>query len=176
VSDAFPGDDGPNPVCPVDPPPPGSLCYQNGISCSYGSAEGCGGQCDCQNGSWTCFSNPCPPGPCPPSAPPSGSICQGVGASCFFPVDSGCGYEECDCDPSGTWGCYQGSCVDEGPPDAGPPFDASLFDAGPCPVGEPGANQACPEDGLVCSYFNGCQANCLCTSTGWVCANEPPCQ
>ena len=176
ISDAFPVDDSPSSACLVYPPNNGSICYQDGLTCDYASQGGCGEQCDCQNGSWQCFSDPCPPPVCPPSAPPNQSLCSSIGATCFFPVDSGCGYEQCDCDPSGTWGCSEGSCVDEGPPDAGPPTDAGIFDAGPCPAGEPGANAPCPEDGLVCSYFNGCQANCLCTSTGWVCANEPPCK
>jgi len=170
VSDAFPVDDSPSGSCPFDPPEPGTFCAPQNLSCGYGGAEGCGETCECQNVGWECFPNPCPPPPCPPSAPPDGSICTGVGSSCFFPIDSGCGYEECDCDPSGTWGCYTGSCVD-----AGPPTDAGIFDAGPCPGSEPPQNAACPEQGLVCEFFEGCQVNCLCTSTGWVCASQGPC-
>jgi hypothetical protein len=171
VSDAFPVDDAPSGACPFDPPNPGQLCSPEGVTCGYGSAEGCGEQCDCQNGAWQCFTDPCPPPQCPPSAPPDQSVCSSIGSSCFFPINSGCGSEECDCDPSGTWSCYPSECAD-----AGPPTDAGIFDSGPCPIGEPGPSAACPEDGLVCSYFNGCEANCLCTSTGWVCANEPPCK
>ncbi|HEX3346056.1 MAG TPA: hypothetical protein VHS09_15840, partial [Polyangiaceae bacterium] len=56
-----------------------------------------------------------------------------------------------------------------GPPDSGP------FDAGPCPGSQPPPSSSCSDQGLVCSYYNGCETNCLCATSGWVCAAEGPC-
>ena len=154
-----------------NPPNPGTLCDAPNTSCSYGSAEGCGESCDCQNGVWECFSNPCPPPLCPQNAPPNGSLCSGIGSTCFFPVNDSCGEEECDCDPSGTWGCYDVDCFD-----SGPPTDAGIFDSGPvCPGSQPAQSSPCDELGNVCSYFTGCETNCLCASSGWVCATQQGC-
>ena len=171
VSDAYPVEDSPYGVCPLNPPNPGTLCDAPNASCSYGSAEGCGESCDCQNGTWECFSNPCPPPLCPQYPPPNGSLCNGIGSSCLFPVNDSCGEEECDCDPSGTWGCYDIDCFD-----GGPPSDAGIFDSGPvCPGSQPAPSSPCDELGNVCSYFTGCETNCLCASSGWVCATQQGC-
>jgi hypothetical protein len=170
VADAYPVEDSPYTTCPFDPPNPGSFCDTPNIGCSYGGAEGCGETCECANDAWECFGNPCPPPECPGVPPPSGSLCSSIGSSCFFPVNSSCGEEECDCDPSGTWGCYDIDCFD-----GGVSVDAGFPDAGPCPGSEPAQSSICPEEGLVCSYFNGCESNCLCTGGGWVCATEGPC-
>jgi hypothetical protein len=160
-------------VCPLDPPNPGTLCESSGIDCSYGSAEGCGESCFCDDGSWECAENPCPPPVCSPEPPANGSLCDSVGGSCFYPTNNSCGgEEECDCDPSGTWDCYELGCVDAGPPDTG----TGTFDSGsPCPENLPASSSACSTEGIVCSYFEGCEYNCLCASTGWVCAPEGPC-
>jgi hypothetical protein len=178
VSDAYPGDDGPYGECPLDPPDPGQLCAPSGLECGYGAAEGCGESCFCENGSWACTGNPCPPPVCDGVPPPNGSLCESVGSSCFYPTNNACGgEEECDCDPSGNWSCYELGCFDGGGPDLGPPDTGTgTFDSGsPCPASLPGASSACSTEGIVCSYFEGCEYNCLCASSGWVCAPEGPC-
>jgi hypothetical protein len=121
VSDASIGIDSPFDVCPLDPPNPGTFCDTPNIGCGYGSNDGCGESCNCENDAWQCFSDP---------------------------------------------------CTSE---DAGEPPDSSFIDASPCPGGQPAANSACDEEGIVCSYFDGCQVNCLCATSGWVCATEGPC-
>lgn len=115
-------DDGPAcppPPCPDSPPQVGSGCGPIQYSCSWGTMEGCGGEtCSCE-GTWSCAPTSCPPPPpCPADAPQPMSICSSVGQTCTY--SSACqDDEQCECDPSGTWGCAIGGCpVDAGAPTA----------------------------------------------------------
>jgi hypothetical protein len=168
--DAFPGDDSTS--CPESPPTPQTSCFADGADCSYGSAEGCGESCVCQDGVWSCAEPPCSEEACPPAPPQSETACQGAGSACLYPINGACENEECDCEPSGSWYCYPNDCIGDGgeSSDGGGPFDA-----GPCPGAQPPASAGCPDQGLVCTYFDPCETNCLCATSGWVCAAEPGC-
>ena len=174
VADASPPEDAPFEVCPPEPPSPGGICFESNTFCDYPTDAGCGEGCFCANGSWECSANPCPPPSCPPSVPPPGTACSGPNTSCFYPVGDGCGEIECDCDDPGYFTCITSECFDAGPPDTGPP-DSGFNDGGGCPGVQPVENGSCLSQGLVCSYFTGCETNCLCSSNGWICANEGPC-
>jgi len=167
--------------CPSAPPFSGEPCSGcQAYGCGYASDAGCGETCTCQGGTWECFTPPCTPPPpppiCPEFPPSSGTACFGVGSSCFYDTDDGGLCQdaiECVCDPSGTFDCFPGCIIDDsGPPDTGPPFDAGPPDSGPCPESVPFGNSPCPDDGLVCSYFAGCETNCLCAQNSWVCATQ----
>jgi hypothetical protein len=134
--------------------------------------------CECYAGTWSCNTLDCPEGgtldaydPCPTYAPPPGTSCGAVGAACFYYPDAGCGNEECDCEQPGFWACGESVCLDSGPPDSGFPFDAGEI----CPGTVPNGGQACNDEGNVCTYFNGCETNCLCASGAWVCAQQEGC-
>jgi hypothetical protein len=158
------------PNCPMNPPSSGTGCATDGTTCEYGSSKGCGESCYCQNDTWLCAEPPCTMEICPQDPPQSGSPCQMIDSVCGYATNGGCDDEKCTCDPSGTWSCEGSGCVDaSAPPDAGGPPDAS--DA-PCPPTVPGSTKACPQPGLVCSYDNGVETNCLCAETGWVCATQ----
>jgi hypothetical protein len=154
--------------CPIDPPTAQTSCQSDGLSCSYGSAEGCGEGCDCYNNEWSCYADPCPPPTCPSSIPQDGTACFGQG-DCYYSDGSGCGGADCYCGPSGSWSCAYSVCVDAGPPDSGPP------DAGGCPGSLPPDGASCDVQGDVCTYLSACETNCLCTATGWVCASQGGC-
>ena len=86
-------------------------------------------------------------------------------------MNTPCGEEQCDCDPSGTWSCSESTCFD-----SGPPIDSGPFDSGPvCPYPQPPSGSPCDQQGNVCSYYNGCETNCLCANGGWVCAQQQGC-
>ncbi|HEY1695898.1 MAG TPA: hypothetical protein VGG39_27210 [Polyangiaceae bacterium] len=173
ATDAYPPpDDAPYGYCPGAPPASGSICYEDGTTCGYGSnGDGCGEECTCANGTWQCYSDPCPPPECPPYVPTPGTYCAGGGESCFYGSGS-CDSTDCYCDAnSGTWSCSYSACVD-----SGPPFDGGVYDVYPiCPTNQPPESAACDSQGMICSYYTGCVDNCLCTSTGWVCAAQEPC-
>ena len=137
--------------------------------CDYAPAGQCGESCDCLNGAWSCSLPPCPPPSCPDPPPTPQTACFDIGIDCYYPDDAGCGGEECSCDPSGSWSCTFGECIDAGPPDTGPP------DAGGCPASQPPNGEGCDTQGDICSYFGQCETNCLCTTTGWVCATQQGC-
>jgi hypothetical protein len=163
-ADAFPPPEDAG-ACPPGPPEQGTACLE-GLVCGY-PPEGCGEQCDCADGAWECYAEPCPPPPPCPSYDPAGTYCQAPGTSCFYGSGNACSTEDCYCDPdSDYWECSYSACVD-----AGPPYDAY----GGCPTYQPPPNDPCGQQGDVCTYYNGCVDNCLCTATGWVCAAEQPC-
>jgi hypothetical protein len=141
--------------------------------------DGCG-VCHCGTaGEWVCRSMGCaddlsdaypvddasPFANCPDGPPPPGSACNAYPAHCVWGVPDLCGNETCECTTSGIWACAYNACDDEPPFDAGPP----------CPVDQPNGNSACPALGMVCQYSIGCEANCLCASSGWVCATVQGC-
>lgn len=170
VADAGPPDS--SETCPPNPPPPGTACFEDGFSCGYAGSGGgsCGESCDCANGSWECVAPPCPPPTCPSAAPQPDTACADIGASCDY-TSNAC-FEQCDCNPSGSWSCFIGTCIDAGAPDTGIEDASSV-----CPVFQPQDGQACSDESAVCSYFDGsgCATNCLCASTGWVCAAQQGC-
>ena len=136
--------------------------------------------CYCEGGEWACGKSGCldaspfedAPYTCPAFAPPGDSVaCSDIGAQCFYPSDAGCGGgDACFCQPSGTWACDQSTCFDSGQ------LDGGFFDSGDgCPQNQPPNNEACSTQGNVCSYFTSCETNCLCASTGWVCATQQNC-
>jgi hypothetical protein len=104
------------PPCPPGAPGGGYACGSVQYTCSYTTMEGCGGEtCTCEDGTWACAGVSCPPPPpCPGSAPQPESICSSVGQTCSYTDASGCSGEDCECDPSGTWGCSEIECADAG--------------------------------------------------------------
>jgi hypothetical protein len=142
--------------CPVDSPT--GACADNGEVCSYpgGIGGACGTSCECENGEWGCFADPClppPPPACPPTAPSSSSSCAGEnGLSCGYSIGT-CGSEQCDCE-NDAWQCAIGICTPPPPPP--PPA---------CPTFPPSSNTACSADVGECIYdVNGdCnQESCNC--------------
>ena len=102
------------PACPPGAPQPGTGCGPVQYTCSWGTMEGCGGEtCTCDSGAWACEAANCPPPPpCPPEPPQPMSICESVGQTCSYLPPPGCdASEECECNPSGTWGCTPGGCA-----------------------------------------------------------------
>jgi len=143
------------------------------------SPDGCG-VCYCEGSEWECSGTGCSdafpiedaPSACTPFAPFNGTVCSDIGAQCYYPSDGGCGGDACYCQPSGTWLCEQGECVDSGPP----PFEGGFFDSpDSCPENQPHDNAPCSDQGNICSYFTSCETNCLCASSGWVCATQQDC-
>ncbi|HEY5243679.1 MAG TPA: hypothetical protein VIJ22_19495 [Polyangiaceae bacterium] len=126
---------GPPPGCP--PYPPQGACYtdEEGLECGYGNnGGGCGEQCACSGGEWSCYADPCPPPPpsCPGAPPPPGAACSGAGV-CYY--GEGCGSEQCICTGQ-YWECSGTSC----PPPS-------------CPAEPPGNESACnSEVGSLCDY------------------------
>lgn len=122
--------DCPPPACPAQWPQD-LPCDAPGMTCDYASGGGgggtCGSSCTCvpygaDGGAyaWSCVSPPCPPPSCPPAPPQNGDACSAPSEECDYTFDSGCGGVYCTCDPSGTWSCAIGDCVDAGGiPDAG---------------------------------------------------------
>ena len=113
------------------------------------------------------------PSSCDEGPPPrDGEACSDVGATCFVPnPDEACSELQCECDPPGVFHCQGLDCVDGGPV----PFsDAGLVD-GPavCPSTE--ARGPCFNQGVVCTYFDGCTTSCLCAGPYWVCVTKEPC-
>jgi len=143
------------------------------------SPDGCD-FCYCEGGEWACGKSGClvdaspvedATSTCLGYAPPDGAACSDIGAQCFYQNDAGCGGDACYCQPPGTWLCEQSTCFD-----SGPSFDGGFFDSGDgCPENQPPNNEACTTQGNICSYFTGCETNCLCASSGWVCATEQNC-
>jgi hypothetical protein len=176
VADAYPPPDSPYPGCPAYPPNTGDACYYDGLACGYDTPGGCGDSCECVSGVWSCYADPCPPPQCPPYIPSDGEYCSAYGSTCFYGSGT-CGGAECYCDPSNDyWECSYSSCIDSGPPDVGPPYDGGIYDVYPsCPSLQPPENGSCDSQGMVCSYYDGCVDNCLCTGSGWVCAAQQPC-
>ena len=123
--------------------------------CYY--ASGCGVGCDCSNGEWQCYSDPCPPPVCPSAPPPPGSACSPDGESCSYPSGpGGCGSEDCSC-YGGTWQCTGTGC----PPPS-------------CPSSPPGNGDSCNQYGSICDYpinSNVCSTwECDCFGPGyWSC-------
>jgi hypothetical protein len=113
------------------------------------------------------------PSTCDEGPPPeSGEACSNLGATCFVPNPGhDCRELQCECEPPGVFNCQGLDCYDG----AVPFSDAGLVD-GPaaCPSTEPGA-APCFNQGVVCSYSNGCVTNCLCTGPEWVCVAQSPC-
>jgi hypothetical protein len=119
------------PDCPPPPPvcpqqwPQDLPCGNPGSTCDYPTGGGsCGSTCTCEaygsdGGSyaWSCVSPPCPPPSCPPVPPQTGDACSSVNASCDY--TPGLCAVNCVCEPSGTWSCAEGLCIDAGPIDAG---------------------------------------------------------
>jgi hypothetical protein len=107
----------PPPICPPQPPGPGDTC-DDGLSCGYG--DGCDSeQCFCTGGYWECEGTSCPPSSCPSEPPGNYQECSQLGSLCDYPIENNvCNTWECECDPSGTWGCYETNCygVDAGSP------------------------------------------------------------
>ncbi len=108
----------PPPQCPGSPPPPGSQCFDDGLSCGWGNSGGCGGeQCDCYAGYWECAIGGCPPPSCPASPPGNGDACNQFDSTCDYPINNNvCSDWECVCYPGGSWDCYETNCggVDAG--------------------------------------------------------------
>ncbi len=116
----------PPPSCPAGPPNPGEACSFDGQSCSYGNNGGqCGGEdCTCENGTWACAGQGCPPPECPPAPPGNGDSCYGIGSICDYPINNNvCSTWECDCYPSGVYSCYETNC---GGQDAGSSSDGGF--------------------------------------------------
>jgi hypothetical protein len=159
-------------ACPEYPPQAGSYCDVQNVSCGWSTGQGCGESCYCNGNEWACSEDPCVGPTCPANPPPSGGACSAIGTTCDWGLNGVCGEYECQCDPSGTWGCYDTDCFDGGEPDdGGISVDAS---EGPCPASQPAESSACTDDGLVCTY-NACPTNCLCASGAWVCAAQQGC-
>lgn len=156
--------------CPYSPPLPATVCAADGVVCGWGGKGPCGESCSCENSAWQCQIQSCPPDVCPVE-PSSGAACPQAGLACFYAIVGGCGDEECDCSSSGTWSCVENMCVDAGAPSDGGSDDGGGY----CPLYQPPNSAPCSDPGTVCSYYTGCETNCLCASSGWVCAAQQGC-
>jgi hypothetical protein len=138
----------------------------SGVSGSSSGALFDGGYPDFPD-AYTSTPSTCDEGP----RPRNGEACSDVGATCFVPnPDSDCSEIQCECDPPGVFHCQGLDCVDGSAPFS----DAGLVD-GPavCPSTE--ARGPCFNQGVVCTYFDGCTTSCLCAGPYWVCVTEEAC-
>ena len=110
-------DNGNVPVCPEPPPPLGSPCSSEGLSCALGPQNPCeAAPAVCVDGVWQ-ERSPEYCGHCPATLPVGAPACGPVGLECTYPVDhatsegtGGGGVLGCDvytdravCAPDGAW-------------------------------------------------------------------------
>jgi hypothetical protein len=142
-------------------------------ACHGSSANGCCTHdpvdASCVNGQWVC-GTALPPGcdgifcgtpACEPTAPTSGTPCNLNGPNYVCSYEQGC--EQCECSsPAGSplWSCTS-VCADGG--------------AAPCSLAAPEAGSGCSQDGIVCNYTSGDDAQaCTCqAASGWSCGPMP---
>ena len=156
-------------VCPSELPTNGTACGFSDLQCSYPPGGGCGVQCSCETGVWSCFPDPCVAPVCPSVEPPSGG--GGVRPKGALPADTLCGSEGETCTYPTASGCDDVCVVHQQQLELHTRSRDLRWPSVPV-YAAPGMYSTCSEVGIQCGYAidAGCdEMECGCQSDGWYC-------